>query len=228
MSEMTWQWIAGFFEGEGTIFWQERRAGTKQGLCGRLSIGQKCKEPLQAIFEFLLDNGFHEPRLYLRPASPPRPQTMAIWILTIQWREDVIRMLREMEPMLYQKRDRARLVMQRLEALDAERTTALARASAMKRDDGASWREVARSTGIGRVALSNYARSAGISLRDQSSQRDAVSWRDDRIQRGLCETCGAERGSDGTKRKCQACANKYNTWRNEHRRIYGRGKRVKA
>lgn len=44
---MTWEWIAGFFEGEGHVYWQER--SKKSGMGGRAILGQVCKLPLQAI-----------------------------------------------------------------------------------------------------------------------------------------------------------------------------------
>src|SRR3989304_6390808 len=99
MMKVSWQWIAGFFEGEGHIYWQEGKKGTRQGTGGRCIIGQKCKEPLQAVYDFLIDQGFHVPAFYLRPKSKVVERSIEIWILTVQWRDDVINFLSNIESM---------------------------------------------------------------------------------------------------------------------------------
>lgn len=58
---MTWQWIAGFFEGEGCIVWHKPKKNSTQGIGGVISIGQKNKEPLQAIYDFLKSENFVNP-----------------------------------------------------------------------------------------------------------------------------------------------------------------------
>ncbi len=221
MNQISWEWIAGFFEGEGHIYWQEGRKGTRQGTCGRCIIGQKRKEPLRAIYDFLIGQGFHVPALYLRPASKSSERSTEIWILGVQWRDDVINFLSNIGPMLFQKREKALFVLDRLTALRDQRDSDMSHAVSLRKE-GISWREVARRAGIGRVALTNYARSSGIDLSSHVGLGDDIDWRGDRIARGLCEACGNPRGENGTKRKCRACANHYNAWRNAHRKEHGR------
>lgn len=227
MVEISWEWVAGFFEGEGCIFWQEGKKGTKQSTCGRATIGQKEKAPLQAIYAFLIEQGFSTPAFYLRPAWKGSDRSIDIWMLTIQRREDVIRFLKSIEPFLFQKKEKAGFVINRLSALIVERNDNLSKALEVRKT-GASWRDVSRKTGIGRVALNNYARAAGIELKKEKRFNDENDWRQDRVDRGLCEKCGKSRGENGTLRKCRACANKYNEWRNEYRRVHGRKDRHRA
>lgn len=158
-----WEWIAGFFEGEGHIYWQEGRRGTKHAMGGRLIIGQKDKRPLQAIYDFLIAEGFSLPQFYLRPAAKT-PRSTDCWILTVCTRRDVVRMLDAMLPWLFQKTEKAEMVRCRLLAAIKERDALLSRAFVL-RADGATWSEVSIALGVGRVALSNYARSKGVALR---------------------------------------------------------------
>jgi len=221
MMKVSWQWIAGFFEGEGHIYWQEGKKGTRQGTGSRCIIGQKCKEPLQAVYDFLIDQGFHVPAFYLRPKSKAVERSIEIWILTVQWRDDVINFLSNIESMLFQKREKALFVLNKLTTLRNERDRVLSKALAL-RQKGISWREVARQSGIGQRALINYAHSAGVELPIHIGFGDEMDWRNDRVTRGLCEVCGKSRGENGTKRKCRICANHYNVWRNAYRKEHGR------
>ena len=222
---MNWDWISGFMEGEGHIYWQLGKKGTNQGTSGRIIIGQKCPKPLEAMRQFLLGEGLSNPILYYRPASPKAERSSGIWILVLNRRDDVIAFLKHTIAGLYEKREKAQSVLEKLAALRKKRDDALTLAFELRKD-GLTWHEVARQSGIGRVALSNYARSAGIELPVHKGFENQKSWRDDRIARGLCEKCGNPRGKDGTTRKCRRCADAYNAWRNEHRRKYGRKDRA--
>lgn len=221
MTTISWEWIAGFFEGEGCLYWREGEKGTRQGTSGRCVIGQKCKEPLQAVYDFLIERGYHPPAFYLRPASVVVMRSIEIWIISVQWRDDVIDFLSNIEPFLFQKREKALYILERLTNLRDTRNTALSKAMELRKS-GISWREVARQSGIGRTALANYARSASIALPVHKGFGDEMDWRDDRIARGLCEKCGKPRGENGTARKCRKCADVYNTWRNAYRKAHGR------
>lgn len=209
---MTWEWIAGFFEGEGHVYWQER--AKRHGIGGRAIMGQVCKEPLQAIHDFLTNQGFETPAFYLRPVSKSaRPNTKPCWILTIQKRSDVIRFFEAIAPLLFDKRAKAEYVIARLKAADVERERVVDEAVSL-RLQGLSWREIARRTGIARTGLIAHLNSRGIDWKRQPGLSDA-DWRNDRIAHGLCESCGHPRGADGLKRKCRTCADKYNTWRSQ-------------
>lgn len=219
---MNWDWIAGFMEGEGHIYWQWGKKGTKQGTHGSIIIGQKCKDPLVAIREFLLKDGYENPILYLRPASQKAKISGEIWILALNRRNDVIRFLEGVYDGLFQKREKAKFVMDTLRQLNRERREILEKAK-MLRGSGKTWREISRLTGVGRTALMNYFKAEGIDMR--YGQRDlSISWRQDRVNCGLCEACGDPRGNDGTKRRCRKCADRFNEYsRNRRKRILDAG-----
>lgn len=220
MAKISWEWIAGFFEGEGNVFWQEGKKGTKQGLHGRAVIGQVVKAPLEAIYDFLMESGFDKPGFYLRPSLNIN-KWQPCWILTISKRDDVIKFFSEISPYLFDKKEKAEYVIMRLIEQRNERDAILKAAFDLK-NQGLSWREISRRLGVGRVAIQSYARSAGIALDPGHHFEDEMDWRDDRIRRGLCEKCGKPLGENATKRRCRVCADNFNKWRNEHRKLYGR------
>ena len=218
MNIITWEWVAGFFEGEGNIFYQEGKHGTKQGMHGRATMGQKDKRALQAIYDFLVENGFSAPSFILRPAyvnTKSFGRSCEMWILTINRRDDVIRFYREISPFLFEKQSKAVFVLSHLEKNVSDRNLILEEAISMK-NSGVSWREIARRLGIGRVSINNYLRSANIVLKKSEHFEDRMSWRKSRNARGLCDSCGKERGKDGTKMKCRACADRYNSMRQKY------------
>lgn len=214
---VTWPWVAGFFEGEGNIAWYKGRKGTKQGTSGRIIIGQKDKRPLVAIVKFLALQGFTHTLLYLRPAKPPKKPN-PIWILGINQREEVIKFLDAIAPMLFEKQKKAVLVRDRLGRLNQERI-AILDAALQERAEGKTWREIARHRHITWTTLTNYARAQGIELR--KAKFDFTSWRAERITRGLCASCGESRGDNGTKTYCRSCADKVTEaskkWKIAHR-----------
>jgi hypothetical protein len=164
MNKISWQWIAGFFEGEGNVFWQEGKAGTKQGLHGRATLGQKDKAALQAIYDFLIDAGFSAPSFYLRPEikNPTSyGRSCPVWILTINRRDDVIRFYTEVIPFLFEKRKKAEYVLNRLTQQRDERDRILKEAKQM-RLSGSTWREISEKLGVSSTGLTNYMRSAGM------------------------------------------------------------------
>lgn len=212
MSNMSWDWIAGFFEGEGCISWYEQKLRTKQGVYGRIFIGQKEKEPLQRVYDFLKGEGFERVGLTLRRQAKGRNafgKPTEIWVVSIQQRDEVIKFLEQVVDMLIQKREKAIFVLDNLKGLRGEREDKLEEALEL-REQGIPWREITRSMGITRVSLTNYARSKGIDIRDDREGYDKQTWRQDRIERGLCENCGNPRGEDGTIRQCRTCADKHN------------------
>ena len=214
---MNWDWIAGFMEGEGHIYWQWSKKGTKQGTGGRVIIGQKDKRALEAIHDFLLKEGFENPIFYLRPASKLVERSCDLWMLTLNRRPDVIRFLEKVLDGLFAKREKATFVIETLKRLNRERKEILETALALRKQ-GKSWREISRETKVGRVALLNYARAEGIELPGKKHPFDERSWRHDRQARGICTTCGKPRGADGTKWYCRLCADKINIKSKEWKR----------
>lgn len=225
MTNIGWEWIAGFFEGEGNIFWQEGKRGTKSGMGGRCTIGQKVKAPLQAVYEFLIKIGFDNPAFYLRPPAKGQRYPTELWILTVQKRKDVISFLENTIPFLFQKKEKAQFVLGRLRDAIHQRDKVLNKAMSLK-EEGKTWLEIARALHVNSVTIRNYARSKGINLDRSRGFDNDMDWRDDRIARGLCESCGKPRGIGGTIRKCRKCADRYNKWRNKYRRDNGRKDRT--
>lgn len=205
MTKMSWEWIAGFFEGEGCVHWYNSRTKTKQGICGRVFIGQKKKEPLQAIYDFLEAEGFNRVSLYLRKQCDSRKSLgrhCEIWVLCIQQRDEVIRFLENIVDFLFQKKEKAEFVITSLKSLRDERDNILNEAIRLK-NSGLTIFQVTRQLGIRSQSLTDYARSKGITLRDNRKEN---AWRQDRVDRGLCSDCGKPRREDGTSRLCRECA----------------------
>jgi len=214
MKSINWDWVAGFFEGEGNISWYQGVKGTKQGTSGRIVIGQKDERSLIAIKDFLEGNGFTRCLLYRRPAYPPRNPN-PIWILAINQRDEVVRFLEQIKPMLFEKQAKAADVLKRLKKLMQERDEVLNKALELKQS-GKTWEDIRRLAHINYRTLNNYARSKGIELRLPSF--DAEKWRNDRIKRGLCTSCGKLRGTNGTRRMCRQCQDKSNIRSKEWKR----------
>lgn len=162
---MNWHWIAGFFEGEGYVGWtQPKGKNTRAGRGGRIAIGQKDKRPLEAVHEFLLADGFVNPRLFLR-AAPTKQSGLgkpcAIWMLELCRRDDVRRFLVSIRPLVFQKRDAVDRVLARVDALIAESAIDLARAQEL-RSLGLSWPRVAKEMHVKYIRLRNTLDAAGI------------------------------------------------------------------
>lgn len=211
--KMSWDWLGGFFEGEGSIHWYQSKTKTKQGISGRIFIGQKIKDPLQQVYDFLEGEGFERARLYLRKQAKKSINALAdpveIWVIAIQQRDEVVRFLENIIPFLIQKEEKALFVLDSLKGYRDERDKVLQEASELKKS-GLSWREVSRQLGIGRRSLINYATSKGIDIKKTNNREDGKSWKKDRIERGLCASCGKPRGEDGTLWLCRPCTDKHN------------------
>lgn len=218
MTKMNWDWIAGFYEGEGNINWIQGRKGTKQGTSGRVVIGQKNKQPLEAIREFLEAEGFSRCLLYQRKAV--EGYSAGIWILGINYREEVIRFLDMIAPMLYQQQKKVTDISNRLKALKKLREVTLDKALSL-RQSGKCWRDISRELHVNPNTIYNYARLQGIEIR-QNRPLDKISWRKDRVRQGLCGDCGKTRGEKGTKNFCRECADINNArskeWKRKQRR----------
>lgn len=202
---ISWDWIAGFTLADGHVQWVEGKKGGKQGIGGRIILAQKAKEPLEAIEEFLIIRGIEDARLYLRPKSKGYRRGGPVWILSITSRNSVIEFLEQTYQLLFHKRDRAEFVLKELRRLNEERKLIVEQALAL-RERNLSWREIARHLDIHRTALTSFFREEGINIKDDREGLDAKTWRHDRIERGLCYSCGQPRGLNGTKWKCRPCA----------------------
>ena len=202
---MTWDWIAGFFEGEGHIAWREGKKGTSHGTSGRVLIGQVCKEPLSAIKEFLQQHNYKNPILYLRPAQNSR--CSPCWIFAVNVREDVIDFLEHIRDNLFDKQVKADFVIRQLKKLNEERNNAIATSIAL-RQQGLTWVEIRRQTGLARTAIVNHMRAAQLSYTKSAQWDSQYDWRKDRIASGLCGCCGKPRGESLSRWNCLVCLEK--------------------
>ena len=162
---MNWHWIAGFFEGEGYVGWTERKESVaRSGRGGRIAIGQKDKRPLDAIHQFLLADGFVNPRLYLRAAPTKQSglgKASAIWMLELCRRDDVRKFLIAIRPLVFQKRDAVDRVLALVDALIAESAIDVARAQELS-GAGLSWPNVAKEMHVKYIRLRNTLAAAGV------------------------------------------------------------------
>jgi hypothetical protein len=203
---MNWDWIAGFFEGEGCIYWREGTKGTKSGTSGGVIIGQRVKDPLTAIYAFLIEEGIHNPILYLRPQGK-NPRSRPIWILRLNIREDVVFFLEHVRHALFDKQPKADFVIGELTRLNKEREEVISKAMAL-RTAGASWPAIKAETGCGRVAITNHMRAAGLDWHKLPGWDSQYSWRLERMTRGLCGCCGSVRGESVSQLYCDTCQEK--------------------
>lgn len=115
---MTWEYIAGFTDGEGYIGWSEGSPDGNAGRGGKVIIGQKVKEPLERIQDFLRKNGCIKAKIYLRPAREKsenaRANAIECWILALQNCHDVRIFLNGVMPHLIVKKGKALFVLDRL------------------------------------------------------------------------------------------------------------------
>jgi len=213
--QMSWQWIAGFFEGEGSVYWIKPKPNSKQGMFGRVVIGQKEKEPLTQIVNFLKKEGLNRAYITLRRQNETRPGMLVyrdfseIWILSIQQRDEVLVFLKSIQPFLIQKNNKAMYVINELARLRDERDRILEQGIIL-RSQSKSWPEVCNILGVGYRSIMNYAKSKGIDLKIKKF--DPKKWRDDRVNSGNCRACGKPR--DGrSKYKCTHCIEQYNEYK---------------
>ena len=107
---MSWEWFAGFFDGEGSIAISRVRNRSV-----RLSIGQVDPTPLNAIRIFLFDRGI-EGRMYFIPHSGNRQDS---WVFGINAKEPVHYTLKHLLPFLIVKERKAQEALQFLAGMRA-------------------------------------------------------------------------------------------------------------
>ena len=214
---MTWEWIAGFFEGEGYVGWYEPKNGKgRSGKGPRVVIGQKVKEPLIVIRDFLLSEGIDVPELYKR--KPPKSgKGRGIWVLQIYKRETARQFLERLSPLLIQKREAARMVLTKIRSLQRKSAVDVSQALVL-RDTGLPWYKVAKAMHIHWARLKNTLVAAGIEVNRERTEKEINddAWRNAR-NRGDCINCYNPRGKNGTSHLCRKCADKRNAGRRRRR-----------
>ena len=87
--EITWDYLAGFTDGEGSI-----------GIVGRaprVTWGQKDKHQLEVLKDFLLKEGFH-PNFYYVERNTPERRLNGIYMMNLCRRDEVLRFCQEIQP----------------------------------------------------------------------------------------------------------------------------------
>ena len=208
--QMTWDWIAGFFEGEGNIRWQDHKPNgtTKAGRGCRILIGQNDKRPLGMIYEFLKIEGFVNPILYQRPPAPHRRVPNGLWVLALSRMEDTERFLRAISGKVPQKQEQLdRVLALQQEARRNTRTFDLAKAKEL-RDQGLSVKAIATAMHFGYHKTALAMRAAGYKFR---SERTAEDWKrvaqlrqEGKSLKEIAEATGLSIGTIRGKRRLQA------------------------
>lgn len=216
-----WQWIAGFFEGEGFIGWTAPKTPrSRQGVGARVVIGQKDRRPLAAVLRFVRDNGCPSATLYLRPPAKSRSslgRPSAVWILMIQRREEVRLFLEAIAPMLYAKRRKAEQVIRLVAALQDRSESIVARARKLHAA-GFMWHDIARQMRLRFTALKNMLVAAGEKVEAESTKADTTKRAKDRAKSaGRCIACYRPRGANGTANHCRQCADAINDYKRRRR-----------
>lgn len=162
---MTWEYVAGFTDGEGHVKW---RKGKENG-SGRgpiVIIGQLDKRPLEAIKDFLVEAGCEKVSLYLRP--PIRDKrghgSNPAWILYLHNCYDVGIFLRGTIPHLILKKEEAEECLQQIESPSRKHVRALRDEEIVPLlDQGLTAQGIALALGCGRKKIDNYLHQRGIS-----------------------------------------------------------------
>ena len=100
---MSWEWFAGFFDGEGWIGIRKPKPGTTQGKGAGLVIGQVDRRPLDILQDFLRQRSVLS-HIYFRPAKGNRQDA---WALHIQGKSHVQHTLTHLLPFLIVKQAKA-------------------------------------------------------------------------------------------------------------------------
>jgi len=193
--------------------------GPLNGASARIVIGQKDRRPLANIRSFLLHVGFKSVLLYDR-GQVYKGKRGSFWILAMNRRDDVSTFLTVLEPYLIQKRQKARLVLEKIETIQRISSERFSRATTL-RARGMAWWKIARTLKVSWASLKNHLQAQGIKIKSECSQAEISNRsRSSARERGLCIQCFQPRGINGTATHCRICADKRNK-RKSQRRLNG-------
>lgn len=161
--KLSWEWIGGFFEGEGCVTWYAGEEGHR-GRGAVISIGQKEKEPLKQIATFLAQEGFRGVRLYWRKPYPSkwRGKINGCWMLQLTRKGENQWFLREIIPHLIAKRNKAESILSKTAAQRSGTLTVRDISHVVQLwDDGKSGQIIAKQTGIGHHRVLRVLKASG-------------------------------------------------------------------
>lgn len=111
---MSWDYVAGFTDGEGSIGFVR---GGRNGMYTppRITWGQKDRATLEAVKDFLVVEGFH-PNFYYIPPNAKANRPNGIYMMNLQRRDEIKRFCEEIQPRVILKFAACTNVLQWLEA----------------------------------------------------------------------------------------------------------------
>ena len=112
---MNWDYVAGFFDGEGHFQWTDSKPNSKRGRGPRIIVGQKTREVLDAIAIFLMDEGVTRCRIYQRPSG--------FFVLSIARWYDVELIITKALDKLIVKHEQARIVLAKSQIIERKHDT---------------------------------------------------------------------------------------------------------
>jgi CRP-like cAMP-binding protein len=178
--EMTWAWIAGFFEGEGYVGWKDRDG---RSYC-RVIIGQTDPRPLNLIADFLRSEGIHSAVRLRAQGKIYHLGKKPFWMLDISRQADVLRFLLGVKDLLIQKREKAESlaanITTKIRQAEEARTALAGKVEQAKtlRAERLSWRVIAERVGLNRETITRLMRRAG-----HSTDRRRIDWQEvDRLR----------------------------------------------
>ena len=207
---MTWDYLAGFTDGEGYIGVVRRGA--------RITWGQRDEKMLAAVRVFLLSEGFN-PLWYKRPAKPPKKPN-PIFALSLCRRDEVLRAIDRLEPLLIFKAPNCAFVREWNEKNPKLKNRSPINADVVRQlvADGFSGNGAGSRLKCSRQRIYKIAREAGIPLRpgggrsENGRRLEAMTdeqWRAHRRgkeKNAACADCGKAIYPQGTR--CISCAMK--------------------
>jgi hypothetical protein len=155
---ITWEYLAGFFDGEGCIYWM--KSGNRKYCIVHVSQGwvnENRSGVLQDILAFLLEHGINARKVSYTNANDHRVITSAT-IACRQWLEGML-------PFLRVKRSAAETFLKQMEITNLCRITLSTRSGIIKRrEEGISLNKIAEEFGVTKgtvrynlIKYSNYA-----------------------------------------------------------------------
>jgi hypothetical protein len=212
MSKITWEWLAGFTDGEGYI-----------GVPGRGPVivwGQKDKTVVDHLYAFLNEQGLH-PHINFRKPKKELRRPNGIYICSVSRRTDVVKILDMLEPLMILKPIQCKKVRnwlkmnppkQNYDDIDREKVK-------LWFEQGYSARWIAKQFNCERQKIYKFAKKYGIKIhppggkfnhglrKNPMTKEEYRRYRNEKEKLSICPDCGIKiyRNSE----RCHSCATKY-------------------
>jgi len=207
MGKITWEYLAGFTDGEGSL-----------GVVGkgtRITWGNTDKAVMDAIVEFLRGHGFPVNYYSVEKKAPWK----RIYMANITQKKEMLRIINLLQPLVITKVFQCENVRQWILAKDKKSSVDFDTVMNFRKD-GFSWADIAKTMHIKYLKLRNLLIDRGVLPNMEYSKKQLTyRARDDAQKSGKCINCFQPRGDNGTQLHCRPCADRRNDWkRNRLRR----------